>query len=510
MKPFEPIGPLNLSNAPLSAGEAAKRAGEALRQSEEHFRSLVQNASDIIAVLEADGTIRYVSPAVERVLGYRPEELIGKKAFGYVYPDDVDDAADTLSQIVSKAGVQPSYESRVPHKDGSQRYLETAVNNLLEHPKVGAIVLTSRDVTERKQAEERIQFQSRLLDAVGQAVIATDLRGRITYWNRSAEELYGWSAQEVMGRSVMEVTPSKEQLERADEIMTELRAGRNWSGEFVVQRRDGTTFPAIVTNTPVYDERGNLVGIIGVSTDITERKQVEYNQQRFLANAAHQLRTPTTALVGAAELLATREDANPATRERLLNHILTEGNRLGRLADSLLHMVRIGQDLRKLHLEMVDLSRALKRAAEVMEPIAESAGITLEVEGEGGRVRADSEWLQEALQIVLSNAIKHSSRGAITRLRANGETITVEDEGAGINSEDLPHVFERFYRGKGSSEGFGLGLSICQGLIERMGGSISISSREGVGTSVKIRLRGYTPNHPPETTEGVTRKSKMP
>ena len=127
----------------------------------------------------------------------------------------------------------------------------------------------------REQAEKRVDLQTRLLDAVGQAVIATDLRGTITYWNRFAEELYGWSAQDVMGKSVVDVTPSEGFRERADEIMAELREGRSWSGEFLVRRKDGTTFPAMVTNTPVYDDAGRLVGVIGVSADITERKRAE-------------------------------------------------------------------------------------------------------------------------------------------------------------------------------------------------------------------------------------------
>jgi len=136
-------------------------------------------------------------------------------------------------------------------------------------------VLLAHDITEQKQAEERLRFQAHLLDAVGQAVIAIDMQGRITYWNHQAEELYGWSAQEVMERLAGEVLVSEDQEERAAEIRSELRAGRSWSGEFVVRRRDGTTFPAMVTDTPVRDERGELVGLIGVSMDITERKRAE-------------------------------------------------------------------------------------------------------------------------------------------------------------------------------------------------------------------------------------------
>jgi PAS domain S-box-containing protein len=97
-------------------------------------------------------------------------------------------------------------------------------------------VTNTGDITGRKSAEEQIRFQARLLDAVGQAIIATNPQGTIIYWNRAAEELYGWSKEEVMGRPIVEVTPSEQMLERAEEIMSELRAGRSWSGEFVVQR----------------------------------------------------------------------------------------------------------------------------------------------------------------------------------------------------------------------------------------------------------------------------------
>ena len=140
------------------------------------------------------------------------------------------------------------------------------------------------DIAGRKRAEEQIRFQRRLLDAVGQAIIATDLQGKIIYWNRAAKELYGWSSEEVMGRPIVEVTPSEEMLERAEEIMSELRAGRSWSGEFVLRRKDGSIFPAMVTDTPVYDEQGTLVGIIGVSTDLTELKKAEElrrSEERF-------------------------------------------------------------------------------------------------------------------------------------------------------------------------------------------------------------------------------------
>jgi diguanylate cyclase (GGDEF)-like protein/PAS domain S-box-containing protein len=127
-------------------------------------------------------------------------------------------------------------------------------------------------------------FHARLLDALGQAVIATDPLGKVLYWNRAAESLYGWSAEEAMGRSIMEVTPSEDLVERAEEIMSELKSGKSWTGEFTVRRKDGTTFPALVTDTPVHDEQGDLVAVIGVSTDVTEIRRTEElrrSEERF-------------------------------------------------------------------------------------------------------------------------------------------------------------------------------------------------------------------------------------
>jgi diguanylate cyclase (GGDEF)-like protein/PAS domain S-box-containing protein len=123
---------------------------------------------------------------------------------------------------------------------------------------------------------------------VGQAVIAADPQGKVIYCNRAAQELYGWSAEEVIGRPIMEVTSSEDLMEQAQEIMTELIAGRSWTGEFVVRRKDGTTFPALVTDTPAYDDEGNLVAIIGVYTDITKRKRME---ERLEYQAFHDLLT---------------------------------------------------------------------------------------------------------------------------------------------------------------------------------------------------------------------------
>jgi diguanylate cyclase (GGDEF)-like protein/PAS domain S-box-containing protein len=137
-----------------------KKLEKVLKESEERFRSLVQYASDIITLLEADGTVRHVSPAVERVTGYTPEERIGTSAFGSVHPDDREQALNTFAEVLKVPGLHPPLEFRVPHKEGSWCYLEHVVNNLLDDPTVRGVVVNSRDVTERKVLEEQLRHQA--------------------------------------------------------------------------------------------------------------------------------------------------------------------------------------------------------------------------------------------------------------------------------------------------------------------------------------------------------------
>ncbi len=168
-----------------------------------------------------------------------------------------------------------------------------------------------RQMAELQKAEESIRFQAHLLDTVEQAVIATDLSGKIRYWNRFAERLYGWSAAEAVGRNVMEITPAATTQEQAAQIMSQLKAGRSWSGEFIVRRRDGTIFPAMITDTPINDEDGKIVGIVGVSVDITERKRAEEtlreSQQHAITEYEHLLErlSPLGQALGTARDLST-------------------------------------------------------------------------------------------------------------------------------------------------------------------------------------------------------------
>ena len=268
----------------LSAGQATRTKGSS-KESEHWLHSVVQNASDIIMVLGAHGTISYVNQAVEGMLGYRADELVGVNALSLVHPTNAECMKQTFAEALRSSGNQPPAEVRLRHADGSWRRVEVVSNKLLHNSSAGGVVSNIRDVTERKEAQEKSRFQAQLLDVAGEAVIAVDVDQKVIYWNRAAERLYGWSSKEIMGRNLREMVVPKDLRERAKEIARQITETGYWSGEFVVRHKDGTRFSVLANNRSLHDERGNVVGVISVLRDVTERLLTEQalreSEQRF-------------------------------------------------------------------------------------------------------------------------------------------------------------------------------------------------------------------------------------
>jgi PAS domain S-box-containing protein len=316
-----------------------------------------------------------------------------------------------------------------------------------------------------------------ILDNLSEGVVATNTRGRVVFANPAGRSMLGMSKEDAELPNPWEDFNLREAVARC----AEERGG----GEASV--RGGKSFLRIkLEHVPKLGDGGND-GVLIVAQDLSEGRRLEEAQQRFLANAAHQLRTPLSAITFAAELLATKGD-DPVARRRFVEHILTGSERMRRLSDSLLKLARVGWGTREPELEPVNLSDVTNAAADVAKPLAEGSGVGVSVEGSSARVVADPALLEEALLIPITNAIQHSNPDKVVRVCISGASVTVEDQAGGIPEEDLPHLFERFYTGKGSSGGTGLGLPICKDLVEKMDGEVSIRSEKGVGTSVRIEL----------------------
>src|SRR5829696_2268078 len=271
-----------------------KAAERVVKESEERFRSLVQHTSDIITILEADGSIRYVSPAVERVMGYMPEEQVGTNAFGSVHPDDREQAANTFAELLKRPGLHPPLEFRVPHKDGSWRFLEHVVNNLLDDPAVRGVVVTSRDVTERKEAERKLreaeQRYRTLVEQVPAVVYIQEIGSpdSAIYMSPQIETLTGYSPEDCKDPDLrwdMVHPNDREWLQDEDERTGE--PGEIFTTEYRVVHRDGHTKWVRNESVMVEDEVSGTRYWQGFMLDITERKTFEEALERL--NHQHEM-----------------------------------------------------------------------------------------------------------------------------------------------------------------------------------------------------------------------------
>ena len=258
-----------------------EQAESSLRNSDERFRALVQHASDLITIMGVDGTILYESPSLERHLGHRPEDLVGKNAFAYVHPEDVPAVVRAFTDAVQAPGTHPSVEFRFRHADGSWRLLEATGTNLLDNPEVGGIVANCRDITERRQAEDAlrdsdVRFHS-LVEATSDAIISMDSRGRITAWNKGAQTIFGYGQDEVHGQMLTELMPEHYRAAHRLGVARMTQSGEARLGGATVElaglRKDGTEFPLELSIASWKTRDETFYG--SVIRDISERKRAE-------------------------------------------------------------------------------------------------------------------------------------------------------------------------------------------------------------------------------------------
>ena len=257
-----------------------RRMQEALRESEARFHRIAANAPGMVYqfLRRTDDSMLfpYVSEGSRALFGMEPAEIEAdaNTLISRIHPADLESFTRSVEE--SAASLQDwHWEGRFLRSPAEEKWIHGA-SRPGRQPN-GDILWDGllMDVTARRKAGQAALFQAQMLDSIGEAVIATDPAGKIVYVNHHTEVIYGWPRAEMIGKNVLEVIPAGPSSEQAAEIMEKLRQGETWSGEFPVQRRDGTGFEARVVDTPLFDERGELIAIIGISSDITERRKAE-------------------------------------------------------------------------------------------------------------------------------------------------------------------------------------------------------------------------------------------
>ncbi|HUI07315.1 MAG TPA: PAS domain S-box protein [Verrucomicrobiae bacterium] len=272
---------LNYVGTQLGRTIERQRAGEALRGTEQRFRSLVENTSDIVTILDDNGVIRYESPSIERVLGYTPEELVGKNAFDLVHPEDRERVLTVFQQVMEEPGQAARIEFRYRHQDGSWRTLEAVGKSSPDKTQAAEVIVNSRDVTERKQMEETLRRnEQRLREAQAVGRIGDwefDVPTRQIWWSRQTFVLFGLDPAEgspTYEKLLSYLTPEDApRLERL--VQRAIETGQGFEADLHFCLPNGKDFHQFCVCIPVKDEAGRVTKLRGIGQDITERKRAE-------------------------------------------------------------------------------------------------------------------------------------------------------------------------------------------------------------------------------------------
>jgi two-component system sensor histidine kinase VicK len=355
---------------------------------------------------------------------------------------------------------------------------------------------------ELEGAYEELATRSGYLEALVQRipagiVIADAATGTITSANDQAYAIAGpnieharnlgeWSDSEGYRREGSRYTAEDWPLARA------LRGELVVNESLTLVRRDGTSMLLELNAAPVYDKRNKIVAAVSLFQDVTEREVRRRAAAEFIANAAHELRTPLAAIVSAIDVLEGGAKHHAAERDRFLAHISREAGRLVRLTRALLLLARVQSGTEAALVEIVKLAPLIADVAAGLR-VAPNVRVTTRC-GPQTAALANPGLLEQALTSVAGNAARYTSEGRIvlSASRARGTVrIRVRDTGRGMTPEEVRRAGERFFRGEApDTGGFGLGLSIARQAIEAMGGTLEIQSERGVGTTVEMTLPG--------------------
>jgi PAS domain S-box-containing protein len=502
-------------------------ASPKLAEAQEHFRLLVAGVEDYaIFLLDLDGHVLSWNVGAQRIKGYRAEEIIGKHFSTLYPPEDVQSGRPRRDLEIARREGHYREEGWRLRKDGTSFWASVLISTVKDADgEIGGFLKITRDLTQRRRGEEALrQSEERfrlLVETVEDyAIFMLDPQGNITSWNRGAERIKGYRAEEILGRhfSTFYCPEDVRSGHPQHELAVASSQGRYQEEGWRV-RKDGSLFWADVTITAVHDDTGTLRGFAKVTRDLTQRREAQQQQLQlfreqaaraeaekanqikddFLAVLSHELRTPLNAIVGWAHLLRSPGSLPPEQATRGLEAIERNATIQTQIVSDVLDISRITSGKVHLSPRRVDVRDVVTAAVDTTRLAAEAKRIELQstLPPDPQFVWADADRLQQVVLNLLSNAVKFTpQRGrveAALTARDSRIELTVRDNGIGIAPEFLPHVFETFRQADSSSSrthgGLGLGLAIVKRLVELHGGQVHAQSEgEGRGTAVTVTL----------------------
>jgi PAS domain S-box-containing protein len=500
-----------LSGATISwFAEAMHSSREWADRQRESLRITLDSIGDAVIATDAEGRITSVNPVAAALTGWTQAEAVGRpfqEVFHIVSERTRQRTADPIKRVLAEGRVVGlDNHSLLIARNGTERPIDDSASPIKDaEGTILGVVLIFRDISERRRAERTRARLAAIIESSEDAIFSKEPNGTITSWNRGAEQLYGYSAEEIIGKSVALLYPPDHPHE-FPLIMERLQRGERIEHfETIRIRKNGQRFEASVNISPLKDESGQVIGASDITRDISERKRLEQElreadrrKDEFLAILAHELRNSLAPIRNALQIMRLAGD-NKAALEKAATVMERQLLQMTRLIDDLMDVNRITRHKLKLHQERVDLETVLRNAVETSRPFIQAAGheLTVTLPDEPIYVDADVARLGQVFSNLLNNAAKyteHRGRIWVTVEREGDQAVVrVKDTGVGISAEHLPHIFEMFSQVERSLErsqgGLGIGLNLAKRLTEMHGGTIEVHSEgQNKGSEFIVRL----------------------
>ena len=480
---------------------------ENLRRREEKKNVMLANISDVIGIIDLDGFIKYKSPNIEKWFGWHPDDLIGTDGWLTVHPDDLEYVKEGFYTILEKDKSTINVEYRYKCKDGTYKWIELTATNLVNNPVIGGVLFSYHNITDRKLAEkERLAVTLR---SIGDGVIATDLKGKIVFINKMAEELTGWKIVEAQGKSISSVfnlIDEKSRNTRDNPVEKVLTTGQitELADHTLLVSLDGTERLIADSCAPIMDEERNLFGVVLVFRDITEKQRLIKTSHKvqkleslgvLAGGIAHDFNNLMGGIFGCIEL-ADKHAVNNNVKE-YLSKAMNTIDRARDLTRELLTFSAGGTPVIEINYLFPFVKEIALRTLKGTNVLCQ-----FNIQKNLWACSFDKKQIGLVFKNLIINAQQAMPTGGSIEFSAcnitleekenpllakgNYVRISVKDTGIGIPKEMFSRIFDPFFTTK--TQGQGLGLAVCYSIINRHGGFIDIESEPGKGSTFLIFL----------------------
>lgn len=458
--------------------------------------AIVESSDDAIISKDLRGIVTSWNLSAERIFGYAAEEMIGQSILTLIPEALWYQEPHILNRLAKGERIEHLKTHRVT-KAGKIIQVSLTISPVKDRN--GGIIGVSkiaRDISDHSLAAEKEAILAAIIESSNDAIISKNLESIITSWNRSAERIFGYRAEEMIGKSILNLVPANRQQEEPL-ILARLKNGEAVE-HFETQRitKTGQLIDVSLTISALKDNLGHITGLSQIARDITERKKEDQRKNDFISIVSHELKTPLTTMRSYIQLALTKDAVREdKPTENLLVRAEAQTTKMSVMIHDFLNLSRLEDGKMSLNCSVFPLEKLVEEVTEEVRILSPAHHIILEMSCDTD-IDADRDKIYQVLTNLLANAIKYSDKGTIIRVSCQKEheqvTIEVHDQGIGIAEEDQPRLFERFYRVREEQNkhigGFGIGLYLVSELLRLHGSTIKVKSKPGEGSVFSFSL----------------------